>query len=341
MTNLTLHAQNTSHAAALLVALDVGGSHWKVAFGDGSRTRVVSIPARDFPVLVAQLNLAKERFGLSKETGVCCVHEAGRDGFWIDRVLRAKGYQSMVIDAAGIEVNRRQRRAKNDRLDAERLLQLLRRYLGGEKQALSVVRVPSAEEEDVRRPHREMERLRHERQAHQSRIGALLATQGVVLRVTSTFAQSLVEYREQLGAHLYAEITREHERYLLVHAQYRELERLLHRTIHDGPSLPAQQKMQQLIQLRGIGPKAAHVLVREVFGWRKFDNRRQLAASIGLCPTPHDSGGTSRELGISKAGNRRVRTLANQLSWLWLRHQPDSKLSRWFYERFSDRKSVV
>ena len=73
--------------------------------------------------------------------------------------------------------------------------------------------------------------------------------------------------------------------------------------------------MAQLVQLRAIGPKGAWVLVKELFGWRRFANRRELAGCLGLAPTPYASGDSQIEQGISKAGNRRVRALLVELAW--------------------------
>ena len=95
------------------------------------------------------------------------------------------------------------------------------------------------------------------------------------------------------------------------------------------------QRVVQLMGLRAIGPSCAWLLVMEFFAWRGFRNRRELGACAGLTGTPYDSGGSRRDQGISKAGNRRVRTMMIEIAWLWLRYQPNSKLSRWFCERFA------
>lgn len=130
---------------------------------------------------------------------------------------------------------------------------------------------------------------------------------------------------------LRAEIERECERLALVRKQMSAIEGQQREQL----KLTQQPVVQQLSQLRAIGTCGAWVLTREIFGWRHFDNRRQLAASVGLAPTPHASGDSQREQGISKAGNKRVRWLLVELSWRWLRLQPDSELTQWFNRRFA------
>jgi transposase len=75
--------------------------------------------------------------------------------------------------------------------------------------------------------------------------------------------------------------------------------------------------------------------------WRDFKNRRQVGSCFGLTDTPYDSGASRRQQGISKTGNHRARTTAIELAWLWLRHQPDSELSRWFRERVGNLKGRI
>jgi transposase len=172
---------------------------------------------------------AKARCGLDPQARIHSCYEAGRDGWWLHRWLTAQGIDNLVVDAASIEVNRRARRAKTDRLDGDKLPAMLRRYHAGER-VWSVLREPTPEQEDARRTHRE---------------------------------------------------------------------------------------------------------VKEVFGWRRFANRREVAGCLGLTPTPYDSGDSQIEQGISKAGNRRARTMLVELAWRWLRLQPDSLLTQWFNRRFA------
>jgi transposase len=238
-----------------------------------------------------------------------------------------------VVDSASIEVNRRARRAKTDRLDSDKLLSMLMRYYGGERRVWSVARIPTPEQEDDRRLHRELERLRKEQTAHTNRIRSLLVLHN--LRVRSVGGRIWTHWwtrqRELLAPGLRAEIDRECERLALVRQQIRLLEVQQGREVRSG----AHPGMALLAQLAGIGAGSAWTLVRELFGWRQFRNRREVAGCLGLTPTPYASGTSEVELGISKAGNRRRRWLMVELAWSWLRLQPGSQLSHWFNERFA------
>lgn len=326
----------------LYLALELSDKRWKLGFSEGSRVRVVSIAAGDWAGLHAQMDKARAKFKLAAGVRVVSCYEAGRDGFWIHRDLVHEGVDNVVVDPASIEVNRHRRRAKTDRLDVRALLRQLMRYAGGEGEALHVVRVPSVAEEDRRRLHRERERLIKERGAHASRIDSLLITHGVRLRLNQHFAEALQTarggaYGYALGEDLLAELGREYERYRLADDQIKGLEAEQRRRVQAlvaGECADADlAAVAQLMQLKAVGWQSAWLLVQEFFGWRRFANAKQVGACAGLTPTPYDSGDSRREQGVSKAGNRRVRTLMVELAWLWLRYQPDSALSRWFRAR--------
>jgi transposase len=278
-----------------------------------------------------QIARAREKLGLAAACRIVSCYEAGRDGFWIHRALLDEGIENWVLDSASIEVNRRQRRAKSDQVDVKALLRLLQRYCQGERGMLSVVRVPTVEEEDQRRLHRERERLLKERGAHSARIKALLVAHGVRLRVGADFLVQLEAARGglgyALGGDLKAELVRQYERYRLVDEQIRGLEQAQQARAEAGLG-EAMEQVNGLMQLKGVGWQSSWVLVIEFFAWRAFRNQRQVGACAGLTPTPYSSGDSEREQGISKAGNRRVRTLMIELSWLWLRYQPGSALSQ-------------
>jgi transposase len=247
------------------------------------------------------------------------------------------GIDNLVLDPASIEVSRRARRAKTDRLDVEKLLKMLMRYHGGEKEVWSVVRVPSVEAEDWRHLHRELLALKRARTRHSNRIKGLLATQGIRVPLTASFADELEGVRlwdgSPLPPGLHRGLKREYRCLQFVRQQISELEgerRGYIRTSED----PSVQKVRQLLKLSGIGDNSAWLFVMEFFGWRGFNNRREVGGLAGLTPTPYASGETSREQGISKAGNRHVRAMAIEIAWGWLRHQPDSELTLWFEERF-------
>jgi transposase len=250
---------------------------------------------------------------------------------------------NLIVDSASIETNRRQRRAKNDRMDAAKLVSMLLRYHGGEKKVWSVVHVPSAEEEDRRQLHRDLLELKGERTQHLNRIKGLLAGCGLaVTTIGDDFPEVLASLRQwdgaPVGKELEQRLLREWERHQFVAGQIRALENERARKIRTGKAKEI-EKVQKLMGVRGIGVNSAWLYVMEFFSWRRIKDRKQLAALAGLRPTPYDSGESSREQGISKAGNRRLRTMAVEIVWCWLQYQPQSALSRWYVQRWGGGKS--
>jgi transposase len=294
--------------------------------------------------------ISKKRAQAEKKLGrpvrVVSCYEAGFDGFWLDRWLAEQGIENRVLDPSSIEMPRRARQAKTDRLDLERLMRVLIRHEGGEPRVCSVVRPPSPEQEDARRLTRERDRLITERTAHGNRIKGLLHGQGVrdVEPRRKDFREQLARARtgdgRALPARLVTEIVREHGRLLLAVEQLAEVEGRMRAEREAAVPDSRARQVNQMLGLKGIGPVGGETLANEVF-WRNFRNRREVGAYFGLVGTPFDSGQSAREQGISKSGNCRARTLAIELSWLWLRHQPDSALSRWFKERVGDQKGLV
>lgn len=328
----------SAEGGVLYMALELSQARWKLAFGDGQRRRERTIEAGDLMALEWEVARAKERFRLAGSAPVVSCYEAGRDGFWIHRALQGLGITNLVVDSASIEVNRRRRRAKTDRVDVRALLGQLMRYLGGERRALSVVRVPTPEQEDARRLLRERERLIRERGAHSARMKSLLVAHGIRVSGHREWTAVVEQLRSpagyRLGPRLCAELRREYARYCLVDEQLAALEAEMAQALA-APRGSVAEQVGRLMQLRGLGPIGSWTLVLELFGWRRFDNRRQLAGLVGLTPTPYTSGESEREQGISKAGNRRVRALLVELAWQWLRHQPGSALARWYQRRFA------
>lgn len=329
-----LQEMSVTPSRKLFVSLELGNAKWHVAASDGA-TRISSytVSAGDGEALLAVIERARSRFGLGKEAEVLSCYEAGRDGFWLHRFLLAHGVHNHVIDSSSIEVNRRQRRAKTDRLDARKLLSMLVRFIHGEK-AWAVLRVPSEREEDERRPHRERERLVQERGEHISRIKGLLVLHNV--RPKRVGGRRWLQWLKALviAPRLRAELERESERLALVDRQIAQLEREQAERLASSDQAPSLVKQRALQKLRGLGRIGPWVLVSELFGWRSFNNRRQVAGSAGLGSSPYRSGNLERDQGISKAGNARVRSLMVELAWSWLRYQPDSALSKWYAERF-------
>jgi len=329
-----LRGQDTTIVGRLYVAFELGDRSWKLSLGDGVRAPSrCTVTAGDTAAVAMAIAKAKVRCHLAADAPVRSCYEAGRDGFWLHRWLSGQGIANLVVDAASIEVNRRARRAKTDRLDSDKLLSMLMRYYGGERRVWAIARIPTPEQEDERRVHRELGRLRQERTAHSGRIRSLLVLHNLrVERIGGrAWAHWWAQQAGQLLPGLRAEIEREFERLSLVARQIRTLEVQQERQVRSG----AQPAIAVLSRLAGIGTGGAWTLVKELFGWRQFHNRREVAGCLGLAPTPYSSGTSEVEQGISKAGNKRARWLMVELAWSWLRFQPASQLSQWFNERFA------
>jgi transposase len=339
----TVTTRSTPPTRTLHLALDLGNRIWKLAFATGiaHAPRLRTIPARDLTQLDVEIAAAKARFGLAPDAPVVTCYEAGRDGFWLHRALTARGLTSHVVDSASISENRRARRAKSDRLDATALVRLLLRHHAGERGVWSVVHVPSAEEEDRRHLHRELFTLTRERTRQVNRIKGLLALHGIVLPKPRGLPARPPELRDWSGAPLppaaAARVAREWTRLRALQRDVVAL-RATRRQLLDAPgaaSDPLLRQVEQLRALRGIGEVSARRYATEFFAWRAFRNRRQVAGLAGLTPTTRSSGDLEREQGISKAGNSRIRGLAVELAWSWVRRQPTSALTRWYRDRFA------
>jgi transposase len=369
MTDRTVHnlpAATYDDAVRCLFAIELSKSSWLVAVHTPLADKISrhTVTAGDGQELIALMERVAVRVG--RETGrkaeIVSCYEAGYDGFWLHRLLEAHGVRNDVIDPASLQIDRRARRAKTDRIDAERMLRSLMAHLRGEPKVWSVVRVPSVAEEDGRRLHRERDRLVTERVMHVNRIKGLCALHGIYdyapLR-RERWAQ-LDALRtapgDELPAQLKAELKRELRRLDLVMEMITALEaerdamvaektkrkRRTRQPAARAVSCPQGhvEKIRRLHELRSIGPEFATVLVGEVF-YRHFDNRRQLGSYLGFTPSPFQSGRLARDQGISKAGNAKARTTCLELSWLWLRYQPDSDLSIWFRTRVGTAKGRV
>ena len=332
--NTALRGQDATIVGRLYVAFELGEKSWKLSLGDGVRAPSrCTVAAGDTTAVLIAIAKAKARCHLAVDSLVRSCYEAGRDGFWLHRWLSGQGIANLVVDPASIEVNRRARRAKTDRLDSDKLLSMLMRYYGGERRVWAIARIPTPEQEDERRVHRELGRLRQERTAHSNRIRSLLVLHNLrVERIGGrAWARWWAQQAGQLLPGLRAEIEREFERLSLVAGQIRTLETLQDHQVRSG----AQPAIAVLSRLAGIGTGSAWTLIKELFGWRQFHTRREVAGCLGLAPTPYASGTSEVEQGISKAGNKRARWLMVELAWSWLRFQPASQLSQWFNERFA------
>ncbi len=339
MTQVTTKKCNTN-SATLYMAIELSKNNWKLAFGiGGKKHRIVNVKARDFDKLWKEINTAKTKFSLPNTVEVKSCYEAGRDGFWIHRMLIESGIHNVVIDPASLDVKRHGRQKKTDRIDSKKMLISLIRYwvLEEDSDVFSIVKVPSIEEEDNRRLHRELERLKNEKKAHQNRIQGLLFLHGLVLKPNKNFLERIEQIvlpnKQPLPEGIKAEVIREYERLQLTLKQIKELENQQVQRM-TSPKTEAEKIANELFQLKGIGIQGAWILSYELFCWRELKNRKQVGALVGLTPTPFDSGESKREQGISKSGSRRIRSLMVQLSWIWIRYQPLSKISLWYQEHF-------
>lgn len=329
------------NAEILYLAFELSHKKWKLGFSDGKmpQIREVGVGAGALEEVRDEIGKAKRRFGLSECARVRSCYEAGREGFWLHRALQRMGIDNIVVDAASMEVDRRQRRAKTDRIDLKKLVRDEIRYYRGERHVWSVVRVPSPEAEDSRQLHRALEVLKEERKQHRVRIQSLLFTQGIDVTIGGQFLKKLDALRcwngEPVPAQMKQRIEDEYHRLQLVEVQIREVQTKQVAQVRSQQQSVATEKVRRLQQLMSIGMGSSWIFVMELFGWRQFQNRRELAAAVGLTPSPYDSGDSKREQGISRAGNRRVRKLLIEIAWAWLRFQPNSQLSQWYQQRFA------
>jgi transposase len=337
-TAATRHEQYSAEVS-LHMAFELAEKEWKLGFttGLGQAPRLITIPARDLEALQWEIRRAMKRFRLPPTAPVISCYEGGRDGFWLYRYLLHHGVHNRVVDSSSIEIKRRRRRPKTDRLDAGGLLRLLIRYHAGDHKAWSVVHVPTLQAKDDRQLHRELVAMKRERTRHINRIKGLLAGQGVRLSVRRDFLARLDEVRlwddSPLPQCFRSRLEREFERLGLVRRQIWALEAQREELLRHSPESSVRMVLS-LMRLKAIGVNTAWPFVMEFFAWRKFRNSREIGALSGLAGTPYQSGESARELGISKAGNAYVRTLAIELAWRWIRYQPESELSHWYERRF-------
>jgi transposase len=321
------------HGTALL-AIELACRKWKVGVrrpGEAN-ARIRDYEAGAVPRLLEWIADLR-----SAGVDVVACYEAGRDGFWLQRALAQAGVRCHVIDPSSLQVTRRRRQAKTDRIDVHKLLNALGRWLGGDGEACRMVRVPTPAQEDAKRGHRERRRLIGERVRLVNAVKSLLALHGIrdfdPLRRErhARLAVLRTALGEPLPPTLAGELERALRRLDLVLEQLATVE-----TARDAAvAQPAAEdagaaKIALLTRLKSIGVETATGIYREAL-YRDFANRRQVASYVGLAGTPWQSGDSEQEQGISKAGNARARTTMIELAWLWLHYQPQSALSRWFH----------
>jgi transposase len=338
------------HDSTLVLALELSGKSWEVGAvvpGLERRPRRRFEP-RDFAGLLRAIEQWKLEANKAGRTvlGVALTYEAGRDGFWPARYLLARGIEVHVMHPASVPIDRRGRRAKTDRIDVDLLLRTFLAWLRGEPRVCSMARIPSVDEEDLRRPVRERERLVCERLKVENRMENLLCLHGVSgfkprLKKAPERLEQLRDFAgDPLPEKIMAELRRLMARHRLISEQLRELEAERDRVMARPDPDQTGQMIRLLVRIVSLGEETAMLLVRELF-CRTFRDRRALASFVGLTGTPFNSGRMEHEQGISKNGNARLRHALMQLAWRWLRFQPQSALSRWFAERTGGAKGRI
>ena len=281
----------TREDEVLAVSLELASKSWKVGLDDGKR-RAPAVhgvdhaqPEGRLEEAMAVIEKTKKKWGLAPGVRVVVVYEAGQDGFWIQRALKERSYETLVVDAASIPVERRARRAKTDRLDAIRLVLTLRAWLRGERDRMKVVRVPAVEAEGQRHLVRERGTLQKEIGQHRDRLRKLLGTVGCWGSIEGDLKGRL-ERGEVMGyggsalpVWLQERLVRECARLKRAEEQLGQLEKSLPEQLPEA----VRERMEQLMQLKAVGRVGAQRLMLELF-WRQFNNRREVGACVGLVP---------------------------------------------------------
>ena len=333
----TSTSPNNEDSRCLFLAFELSNSRWNLSFSPGNLIkRNTSITAWDHEALLSEIRKAKDKFGLPHDAIIYSCYEAGRDGFALHRFLKNNNVTNVVVDSSSILVDRKAKHAKTDNLDVEALRMMLIRYHRGETKVWSTVQVPTVEQEDERNPSRELDGLKGERTRLTNRIGSLLILLGLRLKVGEKFLEELSKqvtaYGTPVPPNRKSELERAFLRWKVVCDQISILEEERERKHKEAASTAA--RVAALLQtLKGVGPVTAEKLTAELF-WREFRNRKEIAAFAGLVPVPYCSGDSERCQGISKAGRSDIRKTMVELSWIWERYQPRSKISIWFQQCF-------
>jgi transposase len=335
----TTRPEMSVNEPTLYVAFELGQREWKLALtsGVGVQPWLRTVASGHWPTVERAIVEGRARLGLPVTARVLSCYEAGRDGFWIHRALGQRGISNRVVDSASIEVNRRARRAKTDRLDALKLVRMLVRVCCGEARVWQEVHVPTVAEEAQRQVSRERTALTQEQTRLVNQMRGWLATWGA--RVPRRTGAWWTRVRDWAGAPLpasvQARLARATARLAVLAGQIAELEAQQEAAAQAAAPSSA---VRQLVRLKGVATTSASVLLDEGLVWRAFRNRREIGGLLGFAPTPYDSGDSVREQGISRAGNARLQTVSINLAWSWIRWQPESALTHWYRARFGTGK---
>ena len=328
----------SASSSVLMLAFELGETGWLLGFSTGFGQPVLrrKVASRDRGGVLRAIAWARTQFDCPS-AGVASCYEAGRDGFWLHRWLESEGIENRIIDSSSIEVNRRRKRAKTDRLDVSKLVGLLARDLAGERNAFSIVSVPDVADEDLRQLGRELKLLKRDRTRISHRMKGLLANQGLAIDLRKDLREQIDSMHlwdgSPLPVHLKDRLLHYCEDFAYHTNRIRGLEQKRRELMHAKQSATV-EKAWKLLQLRGVGIETSWSYGTEFFGWRDFRNGKQVGSLAGLTPMPFDSGTQSREQGIGKDGSRWVRAVAVEQAWAWLRFQPESALSKWYQQRF-------
>src|SRR5262245_21851287 len=275
---------------------------------------------------------------------IIVAYEAGRDGFWLARWLRAHEIEAHVIHPSSVPVSREHRRAKTDRLDTELLKRAFLGWLRGEPKHCSMAAVPTIADEDARRPSRERENLVKEATRLVNRMKANLARLGIrgfrphLARAARQLQTLQTPEGAALPANTLAELRRDMDRLRFAKQQIKQIEAARIERLEREPAEQRHAMVRLLGRMVGVGVETADMLVHEVFA-RRLRDRRAVARYAGLTGAPDESGTKRRERGLAKAGNARVRRGLSQLAWRRLLHQRDSALAQWYRARTADARS--
>ena len=328
----------------LIAVIEMGLKNWLVgALVPGVDRQPLKKLDPDSEVLLQQLQRWREEAARAggPVARICVAYEAGRDGFWLARWLRARGIEAHVMHPTSIPVKRDHRRAKTDRLDVGLLMRAFVGWLRGEAEHCHMVAVPTLAAEDAKRPSREHETLVAERTRLINRMKSTLIRFGVrnfkptLRKAAERLAGLRTPEGEALPPQTQAELIRDMARLRLVKEQIKAIETARLERLKQAPEAGPHAMVRLLARIKGIGPETADMLVTEVLA-RELRDRRAVARYAGLTGSPDESGKRRREKGLARAGNARVRRGMIQLAWRWLMFQEDSELAQWYRTRTAD-----
>jgi len=335
-------------AGTLIAVIEMSLSSWLVAgIVPGIERQPLKKLAVDESALLKLLHRWREEAEKagSKIERIVVAFEAGRDGFWLARWLKARSIEAHVIHAASVAVSREHRRAKTDRLDTELLKRAVLGWLRGERDHCKMVAIPTIKDEDAKRPNRERESLVGEQSRIINRMKAALVRLGIrgfnpkLKRAARRLDSLRTPEGEPIPPNTLAELRRDMERRRLVRDQIREIEEARQERIQQAPSDGPHAMVRLLARVIGVGVETADMLVHEVLS-RNMRDRRAVARYAGLTGSPDESGRRRREKGLARSGNGRVRRGMIQLAWRFLLHQKNSALTRWFRARTENARGT-